>query len=76
MMYQKEQDIVQLRANIIDYETKLKSNAESKIQTISNIDNKHIQRLEAEIKNLKADQERKISQGIEEYQARNVLLND
>lgn len=75
-MYQKEQDIVQLRANIIDYETKLKSNAESKIQTISNIDNKHIQRLEAEIKNLKADQERKISQGIEEYQARNVLLND
>jgi hypothetical protein len=75
-MYQKEQDIVQLRANIIDYETKLKSNAESKIQTISNIDNKHIQRLEAEIKNVKADQERKISQGIEEYQARNVLLND
>lgn len=75
-MYQKEQDIVQLRANIIDYETKLKSNAESKIQTISNIDNKHIQRLEAEIKNLKADQERKINQGIEEYQARNVLLND
>jgi hypothetical protein len=76
LMYQKEQDIVQLRANMLDYEGKLKSNAESKIKTVVKLENKQTQRLEQEIKNMKADQDRKIGQGIEEYQSRNLLLND
>lgn len=67
---------MQLRANIIDYESKLKSNVESKIQTVTKLESRQTQRLEQEIKNMKADQERKISQGVEEYQARNLLLND
>lgn len=75
-MYHKEQEIIQLRANIIDYETKLKTNAESKIQSVVKLENKQTQRLEQEIKKLKNDQDRKITQSIEEYQARNVLLND
>jgi hypothetical protein len=61
---------------MLDYEGKLKSNAESKIKTVVKLENKQTQRLEQEIKNMKADQDRKIGQGIEEYQSRNLLLND
>ena len=43
---------------------------------MTKLENRHTQRLEQEIKNMKADQDRKISQGVEEYQARNLLLND
>ena len=46
------------------------------MQPVTKHDNRQSQRLEQEIKKLKTDQDRKIAQSIEEYQARNVLLND
>lgn len=55
LMYHKEQEIIQLRGNIIDYETKLKTNADSKIQSVAKYESKNAQKLEQEIKKLKMD---------------------
>mgnify|MGYP006932391385 CR=1 FL=1 len=55
LMYHKEQEIIQLRGNIIDYETKLKTNADSRIQSVVKYESKNAQKLEQEIKKLKMD---------------------